>query len=390
MYDEIVRTDPYRVAVNVAISSADSGVDVAGALLTIDLDAIAANYRLLQNCIGPATCGAVVKADAYGLGADRVAPALFAAGCRQFFVAHLEEGIALRRSLNLAASIYVMHGVFAGGEADCVAHDLIPVSNSPAQLARWSDQATASDRRLPAVIQFDTGMARFGFTETDLAHVGGHLRPLDVRFVMSHLACADTPEHSANATQRARFDALRGQLPAAAATLAASSGIFLDPAFHYDLVRPGAALYGVAPTAGAPNPLRPVIRLDAKIVQLRDVPAGTPIGYGHSARTTAPARLATIAVGYADGYLRSGSNHGAAWFGDVALPITGRVSMDSIVLDVSAVPVGALREGSFVELIGPHRSVDAVAADAGTIGYEVLTSLGRRYHRHYLSEDISV
>lgn len=372
---------------NVTIPLAESDVDAAGALLTIDLDAIVTNYHFLRTRIGSATCGAVVKADAYGLGAARVAPALFAAGCRHFFVAHLEEGVALRRSLKLAASIYVMHGVFAGGEAACVAHELIPVSNSPAQFARWSAQSTASGRRLPAIIQFDTGMARFGFTESDLAQLADDVSPLEIRFVMSHLACADTPDHPANAEQRARFDDLRRQFPAAPATLAASSGIFLDQAFHYDLVRPGAALYGVAPTAGAPNPLRSVIRLDAKIVQLRDAPAGTPIGYGHSTRTTAPARLATIAVGYADGYLRSGSNRGAAWFGDVALPIMGRVSMDSIVLDASSIPTGALHEGSLVELIGPHRGVDAVAADAGTIGYEVLTSLGRRYHRHYLSKD---
>ena len=367
--------------------SQHAGAEAAGALLTIDLRAIVDNYRTLQARIGAATCGAVVKADAYGLGAAHVAPALFAAGCRHFFVAHLEEGIALRRALPNAAVIYIMHGVFPGGEPACIAHDLVPVSNSPAQLARWAEQARRSDRRLPAIIQVDTGMARFGVDPTDLAALADDLRALALHFVMSHLACADTPGDPANADQRARFDAARAQLPSAPATLAASSGIYLGPPFHYDLVRPGAALYGVAPTPGAPNPMRAVIRLDAKIVQLRDVPAGTPIGYGHSARTTAPARLATIAVGYADGYLRSGSSHGAAWFGDIALPIMGRVSMDSIVLDASAAPANALREGSTVELIGPHRGVDAVAADADTIGYEVLTSLGRRYHRRYISED---
>ena len=367
--------------------SQHSGAEAAGALLTIDLRAIVENYRILQAQIGAATCGAVVKADAYGLGAAKVAPALFAAGCRHFFVAHLEEGIALRRALSNAAAIYIMHGVFPGGEPACIAHDLVPVSNSPAQLARWAEQARRSGRRLPAIIQVDTGMARFGVDPADLPALADDLRALALHFVMSHLACADTPGDPANADQRARFDAARAQLPPAPATLAASSGIFLGPSFHDDLVRPGAALYGVAPTPGAFNPMRGVIRLDAKIVQLRDVPAGTPIGYGHSARTTAPARLATIAVGYADGYLRSGSSHGDAWFGDIPLPIMGRVSMDSIVLDASASPANALREGSTVELIGPHRGVDAVAADADTIGYEILTSLGRRYHRRYISED---
>ncbi len=363
------------------------GAEAAGALLTIDLGAIASNYRLLQRRVGPAACGAVVKADAYGLGAATVAPILFAAGCRHVFVAHLEEAVALRRVLPLEAAIYIMHGVFAGGEAACVAGDLVPVSNSPAQLARWAALARQTGRRLPAVIQLDTGMARFGFAAPALAAIGDDLRALALRFVMSHLACADTPADPANAEQRARFDSLRARLPPAPATLAASSGIFLGPAFHYDLVRPGAALFGVAPTPGAPNPMQPVIRLDAKVVQLRDVPAGTRIGYGHTARTTAPARLATIAVGYADGYLRSGSNRGSAWSGDIPLPIMGRVSMDSIVLDASAVPAWAMDEGSTVELIGPHRSVDSVAADAGTIGYEVLTSLGRRYHRRYVLED---
>lgn len=375
---------------NVAVHSPSAEIAAVGAVLTIDLAAIAANYRLLRSRSGSALCGAVVKADAYGLGVARVAPTLLAAGCRHFFVAHLQEGLMLRGCIGVGGSIYVMHGVFPGNEADCLAHDLVPVSNSLAQLARWSALARTCGRRLPAVVQIDTGMSRFGFTEPDLAHLANDLQPLDLRYVMSHLACADTPDHPANAEQRARFDVLRTRLPPAPATLAASSGTFLDPVFHYDLVRPGAALYGVAPTAGLPNPLSPVIRLDAKVVQLRDVPAGTPIGYGHSARTVAPARLATIAVGYADGYLRSGSNGGAAWFGDVALPIMGRVSMDSIILDASAAPDGALHEGSFVELIGPHRDVDAVAADAGTIGYEVLTSLGRRYHRRYLSEASSV
>jgi len=359
----------------------------AGALLTVDLGALAANYRHLSERLGSAQCGAVVKADGYGLGAATIAPALFGAGCRHFFVAHLEEGVALRRSVPAQAAISVMHGVFAGGEADCVAHDLVPVCNSPAQLARWKQQAHVVGRRLPVILQIDTGMARFGFAPAELDSVGDDLAGLTLQYVMSHLACADTPEHPANTEQRVRFDTSRARLPPAPATFAASSGIFLGPEFHYDLARPGAALYGVAPIAGASNPMRSVVRLDAKVVQLRSVPAGTPVGYGHTVRTPVPARLATVAVGYADGYLRSGSNHGSAWLGDIALPVMGRVSMDSIVLDASAAPEGALHEGSMVELIGPHRGVDAVAADAGTIGYEILTSLGRRYHRSYISED---
>ena len=371
--------------------TADAVARRSGAVLTIDLGAIAANYRLLQARLGGAQCGAVLKADAYGLGTAQVAPALAQVGCRIFFVAHLDEGLALRRYLP-AADIVVMHGLFAGCEAECLAARLIPVLNAPGQLARWAALGRAEGRRLPAFLQLDTGMARFGLAAAELDAVvkdGRDLAAIDLRCVMSHLACADTPAHPANALQLAQFAALRARLPAGSASLAASSGIFLPPAFHFDLARPGAALFGVAPVAGQPNPLRPVVTLQAKIVQMRDVPGGTPIGYGHTARTAGPARLATIAVGYADGYLRSGSNQGCAWFGTAKLPVLGRVSMDSIILDASAVPAGALGEGALgegtlVTLIGAERDVDAVAADAGTIGYEILTSLGHRYDRRYL------
>lgn len=362
----------------------------AGAVLSIDLGAIQANWRLLQARLGSAACAAVLKADAYGLGAAQVAPALAAAGCENFFVAHLHEGIALRAHVPAGVRIHVLHGCFAGTEAECAAHDLIPVLNSPGQLAAWAALSVARGRRLPALIQIDTGMARFGFTEADLKAAiadGRALAAIDPRGVMSHLACADEPGHPANAAQRARFDALRALLPPLPASLSASSGIFLGPDFHYQMARPGAALYGVNPSPGEMNPMRPVVRLDARVIQLRDVPAGTPVGYGHTARTAGPARLATIAVGYADGYPRAGSNTGAAWFAGVPLPVLGRVSMDSIILDASALPEGALHEGALVTLIGPQRDIDAVGADCCTIGYEILTSLGRRYHRRYIAAE---
>lgn len=361
----------------------------AGAVLTVDLGAAAANYRLLRARLGRTRCGAVLKADGYGVGAARLAPALFAEGCRHFFVAHLDEGIALRTHLADPAVIHVMHGVFAGWEAECVEHGLTPVLNSEAQVRRWAALGARLGRPLPAAMQIDTGMSRFGLSAAELASVVRDAHPLcavDLRLVMSHLACADTPAHPANELQRQAFDGLRRVLPASPASLAASSGIFLQDAFHYDLARPGAALFGIAPAPGTRNPLYPVVRLDARVVQIRDVPAGTAIGYGHAARTAKPSRLATVAVGYADGYFRSGSGQGAAWFGDAALPVLGRVSMDSIVLDASAAPDGALHEGSLVELIGPHRNLDAVAADMGTIGYEILTALGHRYQRRFITD----
>ena len=359
----------------------------AGAILTVDLGAITANYRLVRARLGATECGAVLKADAYGLGAAQVGPALAQAGCKTFFVAHLDEGIALRPHLPADAALVVLHGLFPGCEAECLAHNLIPVLNTPGQLARWADLSRAEGRKLGALLQLDSGMARFGLSEADLAAVlaGSDLDAIDLRFVMSHLACPDEPDNPANPAQLAAFEAARSRLPRARASLAASSGSFLPAAFHFDLARPGAALFGVAPVEGQPNPLRPVVTLQAKIVQMRDVAAGTPVGYGHSYRTAAPARLATIAVGYADGYLRAGSGKGCAWFDGTPLPVLGRVSMDSIVLDASALPDGALTEGALVTLIGAERGVDAVAADAGTIGYEILTSLGHRYERRYVA-----
>lgn len=363
----------------------------AGAILTIDLGAIRANWRWLRDHVAPAACGAVLKADAYGLGAALVGPALLAEGCRDFFVAHLEEGIALRQDLRglpgaEAARIHVMHGLFDGTEREALAHGLIPVLNSLEQSAGWAALSRAEGRRLPAWIQLDTGMARFGFSAGELDRLvedGRDLAAVEPIRVMSHLACADEPEHPANAAQLGAFDAMRRHLPHLPTSLAASSGIFLDRAWHGDLVRPGVALHGVAPLPRGENPLRPVLRLDARVVQTRSVPAGTAVGYGHTFTTQAPSRLATIAVGYADGFLRSASNRGRAMWHGVALPILGRVSMDSIVLDASALPENALRPGDTVELIGPDHDLEAVAEAAGTIPYEILTSLGQRYHRRY-------
>ena len=361
--------------------------DRAGAVLTIDLGAVRANHRLLRQVAAPAACAAVVKADAYGLGAGPVARALLAEGCRDFFVAHLEEGIALRAALGPAPRILVLHGPLPGTEADCAAHGLVPVLNDPGEIAAWAALCRARGARLPAWVQVDSGMARLGLAPAEVAALAEEEEALDafaLAGVMSHLACADEPAHPANATQLAAFEALRRRLPPAPASLAASSGIFLGPAFRFDLVRPGAAHYGINPTPGRPNPMRPVVRLQARVVQTREVPAGTPVGYGHTATTTAPTRLATIVAGYADGVHRAASGRGAAWWNGTRLPFLGRVSMDSIILDVTALPPGTLRPGLLVDLLDPEHGVDEAALAEGTIGYEVLTSLGARYHREYL------
>lgn len=363
----------------------------AGALLAIDLDAIRANYRLLRGLGGPAACAAVMKADAYGLGMDRVAPALVREGCRVFFTAHVDEGMRLRAMVPPDARIYVLHGSPPGVTREFIEHDLVPVLNDPAQVADWRAAAQAAGRVLPAAIQFDTGMSRMGIAPADLQALLDDpsllegIRPV---LAMSHLACADEAAHPMNARQCARFEAglarLRERFPGLAGSLANSSGIFLGGAFHHQLVRPGAALYGIHPQPGhGPNPLRQAVSLAARIVQTRVVQAGDVVGYGARYTASSPTRIATISIGYADGWLRSLSGRGHAFIDGVRVPFVGNVSMDSITLDVGGILETRVAPGQPVELLGAHQGVDDVAIEAGTIGYEVLTRLGSRFHRDY-------
>lgn len=363
-------------------------VQHASAVLTIDLAGIGRNYRLLAGKVGPnVTCAGVVKADAYGLGADRVAPALYQAGCRSFFVAHLDEALDLRHHLPRDVTIYVLNGLPLGGEGDCAAAGIVPVLNSLDQAQAWSQQACESGRTLAAVVQVDSGMSRLGMTPREVARfIDAPLAGIDVALVMSHLACADETAHPANEYQRETFAALAQQFPGIRRSLANSSGIFIGGAFHYDLVRPGAALYGINPLPGQVNPMLPVVRLTAQVVQVRDVEAGAHVGYGWTLKTARPTRLATLAIGYADGLQRAFGNAGAVYFRGKRLPVAGRVSMDSLIVDCSDLPEGALARGSQVEIIGGHQSIDDLASAAGTIGYEMLTSLGRRYERIYAEE----
>ncbi len=363
---------------------------VAGARLTIDLDAVCDNWRLLRARLGRAECAAVVKADAYGLGAEAVAPALFAAGCRHFFVAHLGEGLRLREVLDGGAEIYVLHGLHPGAEAECVGRGLTPVLNSLAQVTAWRATAARAGRALPAVLQVDTGMARLGMDAAEwaqLASTPSLLAGIDVRFVMSHLVSAEDHADATSQRQLERFLAMRERMPGLRASLANSSGIFLGADYHFDLARPGAALYGVAPVRGQANPMRPVIRLQGQVLQIRSIAAGTPVGYSHSWVAARESRIATVAVGYADGYLRSQGNRGRVVFEGRPLPVVGAVSMDTITVDATEVPAGRIVEGSLIELADADNGVDAIAARAGTIGYEILTSLGHRYARRYLGRE---
>ncbi|RUM98376.1 alanine racemase [Pseudaminobacter arsenicus] len=362
----------------------ESNLAEAGAILTIDLDVVRANYRLLKQRLGSVRCAGVVKADAYGLGAAEVAQALASEGCDTFFVAHVREGVVLRDVLGPRPEIYVLNGTPPGAETACATAGLTTVVNSLEQLAAWRGTAKVLGRPLPAALQVDSGMSRLGLAPEEVEEIAADKSLLDgieVRLVMSHLACADEPEHPANAAQKEAFDLLRASLPAVPASLANSSGIFLGADYHYDLARPGAALYGINPTPSRPNPMRPVIHLAAKVIQTRQLPASVGVGYGHSFRTQKPMRAATISLGYADGWHRRAA--AGAYFAEVRLPFIGRVSMDSIIIDISALPEGALAAGDLVEIIGPHQPVDVVAGHAGTIGYEVLTDLGHRFHRIY-------
>jgi alanine racemase len=359
--------------------------EFAGGVIEIDLAGIVANWRLLARRAAPAGCAAVVKADAYGLGAAPVARALVEAGCRRFFVATLDEGLALRAALPEGIEIAVFNGPLPGSAGEFAAHRLVPVLNDPGQIAEWQRLA-ALRGPLPAMLHVDTGMARLGLTGRELDRMVEDLRrpgPIRWHGLLSHLACADAPEHPLNTRQRAHFRAARDRLCGMPASLAASSGIFLGPAYHCDFVRPGAALYGVNPQPGMPNPMRQIVRLGARIVQIREVDAGQPVGYGAAHVMPAAGRLATVAAGYADGWLRSLSHRGSGRIGGIRVPLLGRVSMDLAVFDVSTVDPAVARSGALIELLGEDYGIDAAAADAGTIGYEILTALGRRYHRIY-------
>ncbi|MGB0750192.1 MAG: alanine racemase [Magnetospiraceae bacterium] len=362
-------------------------LDRHGAVLSIDLRAVVGNWWVLNGIAGPGRgCAAVVKADAYGVGLAPVARALWQAGCQDFFVALLEEGLALREILPNAA-IYVLTGANAATVDIFARYRLKPVLNTPNQINVWLIACQAQGEKLPAAIHVDTGMNRLGLAMGEaeaLAQEGRDaLRTMGIDLVMSHLACAEDRGHPKNQEQLAAFQDIRRRLPMGRASFANSSGIFLGPDFGFDLFRPGVALYGINPTPDRENPMAPVVRLQAKIIQVREVDSAMTVGYGATHVVAEKGRIATIAVGYADGYLRSLSSSGTVYIGDVPVPVVGRVSMDLVTLDVSHLPENQVRPGTVVDVIGPHNPADAVAAAAGTIGYEILTSLGARYYRHY-------
>jgi len=374
----------------VSILADDEPARRAGAILSIDLGAIAANWRGLRDA-GRATgrpvdCAAVLKADAYGTGASVVGPLLAAEGCRQFFVAHIDEGIALRRVLP-DLPIYVLNGLLPGTEGDFVEHRLVPVLNHLGQLNAWRAAAQRFNLALDAVVHLDTGMHRLGFGAEDaqvLINERGRLRGLRLALIMSHLVSSEEPSNPINGEQLSRFRTFVRAMPGAPTSLANSSGIFLGPDYHFDLLRPGAALYGINPLPGQPNPMLEVVTLQVRILQTRQIDAFQTVGYGGAWRSARSSRIATIALGYADGYFRNLGNRTFVHLAGHTVPVIGRISMDLVTIDVTDVPEADCQPGATVEVLGPHLTPDALADHARTNAYEVMTALGRRYHRQYV------
>ncbi|MDX2264904.1 MAG: alanine racemase [Hyphomicrobiales bacterium] len=358
-------------------------------LLVVDLGALRRNYRTLKNAVAPAACAAVVKADAYGLGLAPVVKALLAEDCSTFFVATLSEAKALK-AVAPAAAVYAFNGLAPGAAPEFAAADVRPVLNSIEEAKDWADHNDRTFRQFPAAIHIDTGMNRLGLSATDagrLSQASDIIGAFPVSLVMSHLACGDDPADPRNAVQRDAFAALSGLFRAEKKSLANSAGVFLGRGYHFSLARPGVALYG-GRFSRTVAPLEPVVRLYARIAQIREAEKGETVGYGGAYTCTRRTRLATISAGYADGFKRllgaeDGAGGWAVYVGDVRAPLVGRVSMDLLMADVTDVPEPLARRGALVEIIGEHVTLDDIAAAAGTIGYEMLTSLGARYERVY-------
>lgn len=339
--------------------------------LTVDLTAIAENYALFQRMTAPG-CGiaGVVKANAYGLGAAQVAPVLDSLGCPLFFVATLDEGIALRRVT--ATPIAILGGLLPGAEGEYRAHTLIPVMNSPEEVRRGTYSG-------PCFWHIDTGMNRLGIRPEELEGLKD-CRPPDL--VMSHFACADDRDHEMTARQGRVFAEIAASFPDSRKSLCNSSGLFRHPEWHYDMVRPGMALTGLNPTPEAPNPMRRTVTLDARLLQIHTAKAGETVGYSATYTASHDTRIGIAGIGYADGFLRSGSGRAVLYHNGRPCPVLGRISMDLTAIDLGPAPDAQV--GDWIEILGPHQDPDALAASCGTIGYEILTDLGPRHLRTYL------
>src|SRR4030081_3877210 len=366
-----------------------AALTTATGVLTVDLDAVVANWRKLEKTAVPAECAGVIKADAYGCGVDPVARALAAAGCKTFFVATLDEARAARAAVP-AAAIYVLDGFFQNCGDAYAKIDARPVIGDLNELAEWDVFCRRSGWAGGAAIHIDTGMNRLGLTLVEAQGIIPRINAGDhgITLVMSHLACAESLNHPLNANQLATFREIASLFSGVPASLSNSSGVYLGPHFQFDMVRPGAALYGINPTPEADNAMQPVVDLKARIVQLRNVERGDSVGYGGTWTARRPTKLAIVSAGYADGYFRAASANDGTRGAEVVVagkrrPGAGRHSMDLIAVDITHLPDKTARRGHMATLIGEGITVDELAHHFGTVGYEVLTSLGRRYARIY-------
>jgi alanine racemase len=387
-----IASDPKSIPPNSLLSreaNRAAQLAAAGGILTIDLDAIVANWRKLEKTAVPAECAAVVKSNAYGCGLAPVARALAKAGCKTFFVANLDEARAARAALP-AGVIYVLNGFLPNTGEAYAKIDARPVIGDLNELAEWDVFCRRTGWGGGAAIHIDTGMHRLGLTIAEAQGLIPRINAGDhgITLVMSHLACAESLHHPMNAKQLAAFREIASLFTGVPASLANSSGIFLGPPFLFDMVRPGAALYGVNPTPEADNPMQPVVKLEARVLQIREAERGEGVGYGSTWTARRPTRLAIVSVGYADGYFRAGSSNDGTRGAEVMVAgkrcaVAGRISMDLMAVDVTDLEKNAVRRGHLLTLLGDGITVDELAHHFGTIGYEVLTSLGPRYARVY-------
>lgn len=390
-------SDPKALAANAHPTKAEPAPDgseaEASGILTVDLDALVANWRALGSRAVPAECAAVIKADGYGCGDAPIASALSAAGCHTFFVATIGEARRVRAAVSSAA-IYVLDGFFAGTGPAFAEIDARPVIGNLTELAEWDSFRSVSGWKGDAAIHIDTGMNRLGLSPGQAQAIVPRIQQQPdhgISLVMSHFVDSEHPGNALNGRQVADFREIARQFSGVPASMANSSGIFLGSQALFDLVRPGAALYGVNPTPDADNPMKPVVEVKARVVQLREVTKGDHVGYGATWTARRQTRIAIVAAGYADGYFRAAGGVDGVRSAEVVVsgqrcPIAGRVSMDLMAVDVTDVPEHEVRRGSFVTLLGEGITVDELGHHFGTIGYEVLTSLGPRYRRVYRSD----
>lgn len=376
-------------------TSQDLSVDLnnlpssAYSALVVSLEATVSNYQTLSNLAKSAECGAVLKADAYGIGAIPIALRLQRAGCRKFFVAYADEGVQLRQAFiqsGLEGEIIVLNGLIPGSEATFTDYSITPTLTDLDQISRWQTHSQLMGRKLPAAIHVDTGMSRTGLPSKELhilAETPQLLQGISIKLILSQMVYSHEENPTFSAYQRQRFESALRQLPKAPASLAKSGAIFLGPDYHYNVIRPGIGLHGINPTSNPKNPLTSTLSLWAKVYQVQDIAIGQTVGYAQNYEAKTPKKIATLTVGYADGYPWALANKGYVYFGPYKAPLIGRVSMDLLTIDVTDIPETLVYNGAWAQLIGGDLTIEEIAKAAGTVPYEILLGLGKRFQRIY-------